>query len=76
MSTEPTPNPPANPETPVPIPPIPDAEAKLRAIAEKQGTLGKATFENLLGAGRDLWDSPEDFERFLELLREIRHAKG
>jgi hypothetical protein len=61
-----------NSNSPAPIPPIPDAEAKLRAIAEKQGTLGKSTFENLLGAGKVLWDSPEDFERFMEILREIR----
>lgn len=57
-------------------PPVPDAAAKLRAIAEAQGTLGKSTFENLLGAGKDLWDSPEDFERFMENLRAIRRAEG
>jgi hypothetical protein len=55
-----------------PIPPIANAEAKLRAIAEKQGTLGKATFENLLGAGAHLWASDEEFEQFLKLTRESR----
>jgi len=56
-------------------PPVPNAEAKLRAIAEAQGTLGKSTFENLLGAGKGLWDSDEDFERFMENIRAIRQAQ-
>ena len=54
------------------IRPVPDAEAKLRALAEKQGTLGKATFESLLGAGSHLWASEEEFERFQQLIRESR----
>ncbi|MCE9566620.1 MAG: hypothetical protein K8U57_31745 [Planctomycetes bacterium] len=54
------------------IPPIPNAQAKLRAMAEKQGTLGKATFESLLGAGSHLWASDEEFERFQQLIRESR----
>ncbi len=53
-------------------PPMPDAEAKLRAIMEEQGTLGKATYESFVGAGKDLWDDDEDFERFMEILRERR----
>lgn len=53
-------------------PPPPDAEANARAIAEAQGTLGKATYENFVGAGKDLWDSDEDFERFMALLNERR----
>ena len=54
-------------------PPRPDAEAKLRAIAEAQGVVldGKA-WEHLLGAGKGLWDSDEDFERFLESIRALR----
>jgi hypothetical protein len=53
----------------------PEQAARLRAIAEQQGTLGKATFENLLGAGKDLWETDEEFERFLEILRMSR-AQG
>lgn len=53
----------------------PEQAEKLRRIAEKQGTLGKSTFENLLGTGKQLWDSDEEFEQFLKLLREIRQAK-
>lgn len=54
-------------------PPRPDAEAKLRAISEAQGVVldGKA-WEHLLGAGKGLWDSDEDFERFLESIRALR----
>ncbi len=54
-------------------PPRPDAEARIRAIAEAQGVIldGKA-WEHLLGAGKGLWDSDEDFERFIELLNERR----
>jgi hypothetical protein len=59
-------------DKPKPIPPVPDAEAKLKAIAEKQGTLGKATFEKLLGAGAHLWSSDEELERFQQLIRESR----
>ena len=53
-------------------PPMPDAEERIRAIMEEQGTQGKATYENFVGAGKDLWDSDEDFERFIELLNERR----
>ena len=59
-------------DTPKPIPPVADAEAKLRAIAERLGTLGTATFENLLGAGTHLWATDEEFDRFQQLIRESR----
>lgn len=54
-------------------PPMLDAEEKSRAIAAEQGVIldGKA-WERLFGAGKDLWDSDEDFERFMEILRERR----
>jgi hypothetical protein len=44
----------------------------MRAIAERQGTLGKATFESLLGAGAHLWATAEEFERFQQLASESR----
>jgi hypothetical protein len=59
-------------DAPKPILPVADAEAKLRAIAERQGTLGTATFEKLLGAGTHLWASDEEFDRFQQLIRESR----
>lgn len=70
MSTETRTPPPA--AAPNPIPPVADAAAKLRAIAGRQGTLGKATFDALLGAGSHLWASDEEFERFQQLVREAR----
>ena len=54
----------------------PEQAERLRRIAEKQGTLSTSTFENLLGAGKDLWETDEEFEQFLQLLRQIRQAKG
>ena len=54
-------------------PPMHDAEARLRAIAEAQGVpLDGKAYEKLLGAGKCLWDSDEDFERFVALLHERR----
>lgn len=54
-------------------PPIPDAEEKLRAIAEAQGVIldGKA-WERLFGAEPQFSDGDEEFERFMEILRERR----
>lgn len=53
--------------------PRPDAEAKLRAISEAQGVVldGKA-YERMLEAGRGLGYSEEEFEWFMEILREAR----
>jgi len=48
---------------------------KLIQSAIQQGTLGKSTFENLLGSGAHLWETDAEFELFLERLREIRHEK-
>ncbi|MBA4191415.1 MAG: hypothetical protein C0467_25830 [Planctomycetaceae bacterium] len=72
MTTETRTPPPTATSEPKPILPVADSQAKLRAMAEQQGTLGKATFENLLGAGSHLWASEEEFERFQELIRESR----
>ena len=49
-----------------------EAEARARAIAEAQGTLSTSTFENLVGKGKNLWPTDEEFEQFLEFVREIR----
>ena len=46
-----------------------EAEVRSRAIAAEQGTLGKSTLENLVGKGKNLWDSDEDLDRFLADLR-------
>ena len=54
-------------------PPRPDAEAKLRAISEAQGVVldGKA-YERMLEAGHGLGYSEEEFEWFMDILREAR----
>ena len=53
--------------------PDPDAEAKLRAIAEAQGVVldGKA-WERVMGSGQSLGYSEEEFEQFMQILREAR----
>ena len=33
---------------------------------------GSATFDSLLGSGEHLWDSDEEFDRFLEFVQHIR----
>jgi hypothetical protein len=55
-----------------PPPPMPDAAERLQRIAEAQGVADKATVEHLRGDGSDLWETDEEFERFLEHLRESR----
>jgi hypothetical protein len=61
---------------PAPLPAqTPEQAARLRAIAERQGTLGKSTIENLRTAGAQFWETDEEFDRFMEFLREIRAAR-
>lgn len=40
-----------------------------------QGVAESARYENLLGAGEDLWDSEEDFQIFLDGLERIRQQR-
>jgi hypothetical protein len=54
----------------------PEQLERLRLIARHQATLGKSTFENLLGAGADLWKTDKEFDAFLDQVQEIRDAKG
>lgn len=72
MSADTQTPPPASASEPKPIAPLPDAAERLRAIAERQGTHGKATFDTLFGAGAHLWESDAEFARFLQLIREAR----
>ena len=64
-----------SPDTAPATVPTSDQAEKLRAIAARQGTLGKSTYENLLGSGAQLWKSDEEFGQFLEHIRAIRQAK-
>ena len=76
MPTEPTARKPLRPFKPGETrPPMPDAEEKLRAIAAEQGiTLDGKAWERLFGDGAKFSDGDEEFERFMEILREIRKA--
>lgn len=71
MSTDTQTPPPSSPGA-APISPVPGAEAKLREAARAQGTLGRATFDTLFGAGAHLWSSAEEFEEFQRFTREPR----
>ena len=62
-----TPNP-----LPAPTEPRPELEEKIRA----QGVAQTATFDHLLGAGRDLWVDDEEFEQFLVAVEAVRTEKG
>lgn len=49
---------------------------QLEARVQAEGKDRTATYENLLGAGAGLWESDEEFERFLATVREIRAERG
>ena len=63
---------------PVPAPhPLrtPEQEARLNAIREQQGITGPTPIDQIIGSGRDLWDSDEDFDSFLAAINESRRQK-
>jgi hypothetical protein len=65
--------PPTPPQPPVRPPGLSDAawaEILARVAA------GTSTYDRLLGSGKDLWESDEEFEQFMEFLRDIRRADG
>ncbi len=52
---------------------------KLRAIMDKQGKTGKATLKNFLAIideNPPLWDTDEEFEEFMGILRELRKSRS
>ena len=58
-----------------PTPPAADIPEPLRAKIAEQGVAETATYEHLLGAGKDLWADDAEFERFLETIRAIRDRR-
>jgi len=48
----------------------------LNDLIAMQGVSKTATYQHLLGAGADLWESDADFEQFLESVKAVRHEKG
>jgi hypothetical protein len=65
----------ADPKPPIASPDFWKSKTLDELIAE-QGVKPLARFEDLFGAGADLWDDDEDFERFMEYLRESRRTGG
>ena len=49
---------------------------KLERMAREQGVTKTSNLENLEGKGKELWDSDEEFEQFLEHMKAIRKEKG
>lgn len=49
-----------------------DTPESLRAEIVAQGVAETATFEHLLGAGKDLWADDFEFERFLSTVQAVR----
>jgi hypothetical protein len=47
----------------------------LRKVRE-QGVAGSATFEHLLGAGKELWVDDAEFNRFLAAVEATRVERG
>lgn len=53
--------------------PDPVLEARRQELVRRVREEGyKATFDDLDGIGADLWESDEEFDRFLKFLRESR----
>jgi uncharacterized protein (DUF2384 family) len=62
------------PDAPTPKPVLTPAEKLARLIAE-QGVRPVERFEDLLGRGRDLWETDEEFQEFLEAIRRAREER-
>lgn len=63
---------------PVPAPnPLqtPEQLARLNAIRKQQGITGPTPIEQIIGSGRNLWDSDEDFDKFVASIEELRRQK-
>jgi hypothetical protein len=70
-----TPNTTSQPSaTPIAAPPDKIPEHLLWKLAE-QGVVGTATFDRLLGAGKNLWADDAAFNQFLAHVRETRAEK-
>jgi hypothetical protein len=66
------PNDAVTPTPPPAAPPADDIPESLRALIAEQGVAETATYEHLLGAGKDWWADDAEFERFLTYLRGLR----
>ena len=66
---------PTEPITPNLSAPSPVIPARLRTKIAEQGVADTATFEHLLGLGKDLWADDAEFEQFLETVRATRSER-
>lgn len=64
-------------DTVKPTPPLlpDDASPEIRELVEEQGVAETAIFEKRLGAGKDLWATDEEFDEFLQILRDMRQGR-
>jgi len=53
----------------------PELEARLQEMKRSQGVI-ESTFDEMLGFGKDCFDSDEDFEDFLRIIRKTRTEPG
>jgi hypothetical protein len=51
-------------------------QERLADLIAEQGVEKTATYENLVGAGADLWDTEEEFQAFLASIAATRAEKG
>ncbi len=67
-----------DPPTPKPTskPSLDDIPEYLRRKMIEQGVVHTANVEHLKEAGKGLWQSDEEFEAFMELLRTLKKEKG
>ena len=52
--------------------PVSDIPNSLQAKIVEQGVTNTATYEQLLGSGKDLWADDAEFERFLNTVQATR----
>ncbi len=53
----------------------PELEARLQEMKRNQGVI-ESTFDEMLGFGKECFDSDEDFEDFLRIIRKTRTEPG
>lgn len=53
--------------------PTPTAEEKLQRLLAERGLADTSSAEHIAKAGAGLWDSDEEFDEFLAILRKLRH---
>jgi hypothetical protein len=63
------------PSRPIKLPTREEIEARVRAFAAAKAASKPVRAEDLVGMGKNLWDSDEEFEQFLEYTRRARRGE-